>query len=95
MDFVEEMPTEVRASKPVSPEQELPSDSVENQATSEGTNVPTDETQPANERSAGNDETEQPEGEDIAEQDVRTRPQRQRRPPPILTYISLENPQYQ
>ena len=32
VDFVEEMPTEVRASTPVSPDQDLPSDSVENQA---------------------------------------------------------------
>ena len=95
VDFVEEMPTEVRASKPVSPDQDLPSDSVENQAPMEGTNGQSDETQPANEGSAGNDETEPSEGEDIAEQDVWTRPQHQRRPPQILTYNSLGNPQYQ
>lgn len=49
MDFVEETPSEVRASKPVSPEQDLPSDSVKNQATTEGTNGPSGETQLANE----------------------------------------------
>ena len=61
----------------------------------EGNNGPTDEMEPANHGSAENDETEQSEGEDIAEQDVLTRPQRQRRPPQILTYNPLGNPQYQ
>lgn len=45
-----------------------------------------------NEGSADNDGSG---GEDIAEQDMWTRPQRQRRPPQILTYNSLGNPQYQ
>ena len=75
VDLGEEISTEVRASKSVSLEKELLSASVENHATTEGTNGPSDE------GSAENDETEQSEGEDIAEQDVRTRPQRQRRPP--------------
>ena len=34
-------------------------------------------------------------GGDNAEQDMPTRPQRQRRPPQILTHNSLGNPQYQ
>ena len=95
VDLVEEISTEVKASKSVSLERELPSASVENHATTEDTNGPSDEMQPANEGSAENDETEQSEGEDIAEQDVRTRLQRQRRPPQILTYNTLGNPQYQ
>ena len=76
-------------------DQDLPSDSIESHATTEGSNGPSDEMEPANQGSAENDETEQSEGEDIAEQDVPTRPQRQRRPPQILTYDSLGNPQYQ
>ena len=83
VDLVEEIPIEVRASKSVSPEEDLPSDPVENYATTEGTNGPSDEMQPANEGSAENNETEQSEGEDIAEQDVRTQPLRQRRPPQL------------
>lgn len=94
-DFVEETPNEVRASKPVSPEQDLPSDSVKNQATTEGTNGSSGKTQLANEGSARNDETEQSEEEDIAEQDVRTRLQHQRTPPQIITYNSKGDPQYQ
>lgn len=93
--LVEEIPSEVRASESVPPGQDLPSDLVENHATTDGTNGPSDETEPANEGSAENDETEQSEGEDIAEQDVPIRLQRQRRPPQILTYNSLGNPQYQ
>ena len=73
VDLVEEIPTEVGASKPVSPEENLPSHPAENYAPTEGTNGPSDEMQPANQRCAENDETEQSEGEDIAEQDVRTR----------------------
>ena len=69
--------------------------SVENRATTEGTNGPSDEMQPANDRSAENDQTEESEGEDIAEEDVQTRPQHQRRPPQILTCNSMGNPQYQ
>ena len=76
-------------------DQDLPSDSIESHATTEGSNGPSDEMEPANQGSAENDETEQSEGEDIAEQDVPTRPQRQRRPRQILTYDSLGNPQYQ
>ena len=95
VDLVEEIYSEVRAPKSVSLEDELPSASVENHATTESTNKPSDEVQPANAGNAENDETEQSEGEDIAEQDVRTRPQRQRRPPQILTYNTLGNPQYQ
>jgi len=48
-----------------------------------------------NDGSAENDEIDQLEGEDIDEQDVRTRSQHQRRPQQILTYNSLGNPQYQ
>ena len=95
VDLVEEISTEVRASKSVSPEEDLPSASVANHATPEGTNGRSDEMQPTNEGSTENDETEQSEGEDIAEQDVRTLPERQRRPPQILTYNNLGNPQYQ
>ena len=40
VDLVEEIPTEVGASKPVSPEENLPSDPVENYATTEGTDGP-------------------------------------------------------
>ena len=95
VDLVEELPSEVQTSGSVSPDEDLPSDSVENHVTTEGTNGPSDETEPGNEGTAGNDETEQSEEEDIAEQDATTRPQRQRRPPQILTYNSLGNPQYQ
>ena len=56
--LVEEIPTEVRASKSVSPEEDWPSDKVENHGITEGTNGPSDEMQPANEGSAENDETE-------------------------------------
>ena len=59
------------------------------------TKRPSDEMEPANQGSAENDETEKSKGEDIAEHDVPSRPQRQRRPPQILTYNSLGNPQYQ
>ena len=95
VDLVEELPSEVQTSGSLSPDEDLPSDSVENHVTTEGTNGPSDETEPGNEGTAGNDETEQSEEEDIAEQDATTRPQRQRRPPQILTYNSLGNPQYQ
>lgn len=81
VDFVEEIPTEVSALKPVSPEQDLPSDAVENQATTEGINRSSGKTQLANEGSAGNDEAEQSEEEDITEHNVKTRTQRQRSPP--------------
>ena len=79
----------------MSPDKDLPSDSVENHTTTEGTNWTSDQTEPANEGSAENDEAELSAGEYIAEQDVPTRPQRQRRSPQILTYNSLGNPQYQ
>lgn len=92
VDLVEEIPTEVRTSNSVSPGRDLPSESIEDSATTEGTNGPSSEIQLANEGSADNDGSE---GEDIAEQDMWTRPQRQRRPPQILTYNSLGNPQYQ
>ena len=71
------------------------SDSVDNYTTTEGTNGTSDQTELRNEGSAENDEAELPGGECIAEQDVPTRPRRQRRPPQILTYNSLGNPQYQ
>ena len=70
VDLVEEIYSEVRAPKSVSLEDELPSASVENHATTESTNKPSDEVQPANAGNAKNDETEQSEGEDIAEQTV-------------------------
>ena len=95
VDLVEEIPSEVRASEPMPPDQDLPSDSVESHATTEGNNRPSDEMEPANQGSAEKDETEQSDGEDSAEQDVPSRPQRQRRPPQILAYNSLGNPQYQ
>jgi len=95
VDLMEEIPSEVRASESVLPDQDLPSDSVESHATTEGNNGPSDEMEPANQGSAENDETEQSEGENIAEQDLPTRPQRQTRPPQILTYNSLGNPKYQ
>ena len=95
VDLMEEIPSEVRASESMPPDQDLPSDSVESHATTEGNNGPSDEMEPAKLGSAENDETEQSEAEDIAEQDVPTRPQHQRRPPQILTYNSLGNPQYQ
>lgn len=53
------------------------------------------EMEPAEEVSAEYDEAGQPEGGGIAEQNMSTRPQRQRRPPQILAYNSLGNPQYQ
>ena len=81
VDLVDEIPSEVRVSESVSPNQDLPSDSVENHATTEATNGTSDETESANERGAENDETEPLGEEDIAEQDVPTWPQRQRRPP--------------
>ena len=80
VDLVDEIPSEVRVSESVSPDQDLPSDSVENHATTEATNGTSDETESANERSAENDETEPSGEEDIAEQDVPNWPQRQRRP---------------
>ena len=92
LDFVEEVPTEVRAS----------SFCLQNNTclqtqwrTKRLQRAPIGEAQLANEGSAGKNETEQSENGAIPEQDVRTRPQRQRRPPQILTYNSLENPQYQ
>ncbi|CAH3139770.1 unnamed protein product, partial [Pocillopora meandrina] len=87
VDLVEEIPTEVRTSNSVSPGRDLPSESIEDSATTEGTNGPSSEIQLANEGSADNDGSE---GEDIAEQDMWTRPQRQRRPPQILTYNPWE-----
>ena len=95
VDLVDEIPSEVEVSDSVSPDQDLPSDSVENHATTEGTNSTSDETESTNEGSAENDETEPSGEEDIAEQDVQTRPQRQRRPPQILTYNSMGILQYQ
>ena len=94
VDLMEEIPNEV-TSESVPPDQDLPSDSVESYATTVGKNGPSDEMEPVNKGSAENDETEQSEGEDIAEQDVPTRPQRHSRPPQILTYKSLGNTQYQ
>ena len=92
LDFVEEMPTEVRAS----------SFCLQNNTclqiqsrTKRLQRAPVGKVQLANEGRAGKNETEKSEDGAIAEQDVRTRPQRYRRPPQILTYNSLENPQYQ
>ena len=95
VDLVDEIPREVGVSESVSSDQDLPSDSVKNHATMEDTNSTSDETESANKGSATNDETEPSGKEDIAEQYVPTWPQCQRRPPQILTYNSLENPQYQ
>ena len=92
VNLVAEIPGEVRASESVTPDQDLPSDSIENHATTEGTNGTSDQTEPANEGSAENDEAELSGGECIAEQDIPTRPQRQRRSPQILTYNSLGKP---
>ena len=77
VDLVTEIPSEVGASESVSPDQDLPSDSVDNHTTTEGTNGTSDQREPANEGSAENDEAELSGGECIAEQDVPTRPQRQ------------------
>ena len=88
VDLVDEIPSEVAVSESVSPDQGFPSDSVENHAATEGTNGTSDEMESENEGSAGNDETEPSGKEDNAEQEVPTRPQRQR-PPQILTYNSL------
>ena len=41
------------------------------------------------------DGSEQSEEEDVVEQNMPTRPQRLRRPPQVLTYNSLGNPQHQ
>ena len=95
VDLVDEIPSEVGVSESVSPDQDLPSDSVENHAATESTNGTSDETESADEERAENDETEPSGEDDNAEQDVPTRPQRQRRPPQILTYNSLGNPLYQ
>ena len=93
-DLVEDAPGDVRASASVTPDQDVPSDSVENHATMEGTIEPSDEIESAEEVGAEYDGAEQ--SEDIVEHNLPTRPQRQRRPPPqILTYNSLGNPQYQ
>ena len=81
VDLVAEIPSEVRVSESVSPDQDLPSDSVENHTATEGTNGTSNQPEPANEGSAENDEAELSGGECIAEQDVPTQPQRQRRPP--------------
>ena len=43
-DLVEDAPGDVRASVLVTPDQDVPSDSVENHATMEGTTEPSDET---------------------------------------------------
>jgi len=51
--------------------------------------------EPAEEVSAEYDEAGQSAGEENAEQNMPTRPQRQRRPPQILTYNSMGKPQYQ
>ena len=92
LDFVEEVPTEVRASSFCLQNNTC----LQTQSrTKRLQRAPIGETQLANEGSAGKNESEQSEDGAIAEQDVRTRPQRQRRPPQILTYNSLENPQYQ
>ena len=58
MVAIDEIPSEVGVSESVSPGQELPSDSVENHAATEGTNGTSDKTETANEGSAENDETE-------------------------------------
>ena len=94
VDFIAEIPGELRASESVSPDEDLPSDSVENHATTVGTNGTSVQTEPANEGRAENDEVELSGEEYIAELDVPTRPQRQGRPPQILTYNSLGNPRY-
>ena len=95
VDLVDEIPSEVGVSESVSPDQDLPSDSVESHEAPEGTNGTSDETESANEGSAENDETEPSGEENNAEQDVPIWLRRQRRPPQILTYNSLGNPQYQ
>ena len=60
MDLVAEIPSEVRASESVYPDQDLPSDSVENHTTTESTNGTSDQTEPANEGRAENDEADYP-----------------------------------
>ena len=70
VDLVAEIPSEDRASESVSPDQDLPSDSVENHTTMESTNGTSDQMELANEGSAENDEAELSGGEYIAELDV-------------------------
>ena len=60
VDLVAEIPSEVRASESVYPDQDLPSDSVENHTTTESTNGTSDQTEPANEGRAENDEADYP-----------------------------------
>ena len=72
VDLVDEIPSEVGVSESVSPDQDLPSDSLENHAAAEGTNGTSDETESAKEGSAENDETEPSGEEDNAELDVPT-----------------------
>ena len=73
VNLMEEIPSEVRSSESLPPDEDLRSDSVESYATTVGKNGPSEEMEPANQGSAENDETEQSEGKDIAEQDVPTR----------------------
>lgn len=73
----------------MSPDRDLPLESVKNHAITEGSNGLSDKMEPANEGSTENDKTEQ------SEQDVPNRLQHQRRPPQILTYNFQGNPQYQ
>ena len=67
VDLVDEIPSEVGVSESVSPDQDLPSDSVENHAATESTNGTSDETESADEERAENDETEPSGEEDNAE----------------------------
>ena len=72
VDLVDKILSEVGVSESVSPDQGLPSDSVENCVVTEGTNGTSDEMEYANEGSAENDETEPSGEENNAEQEVPT-----------------------
>ena len=75
-------------------QEDEPSESIENDGTVEDTKGLFAETESI-EVSGEYDGSEQSEEEDVAEQNMPTRPQHERRPPQVLTYNFLGNPQYQ
>ena len=91
MHLVEDAPGNVRASVPLTPDQDLPPDLVENHVITEDAIEPSDQMEHAEEVSAEYDEAGQSAGKENAEQNMPTWPQRQRRPPQILTYNSYNS----
>ena len=81
MHLVEAATGNVRASVSLTPDQDLPPDLVENHVITEDAIEPSDEMEPTEEVSAEYDEAGQSAGEENAEQNMPTRPQRHRRPP--------------